>query len=281
MTEQNSGIDESKPSIARVYDYLLGGRENFPVDREIGDYFIRDLPGSSVMALINRRALVRAVGAMSDEGIRQFIDLGSGLPTADNVHQVAQRHDPATHVVYVDNDPTVLTHGRALLDADERTALIEADLGEPQTVHDHPDVRRLIDFDRPVGLLFSAILHHFNDADRPADLVRWWADRLPPGSLVYLSHFRSAPNPGADEAVRLAEQKLQSSFGRGHWRTDEEILALFGDLELLEPGLVPCPLWRPGAGDAASAAGDARPVADEVDLTVWERLISCGLARKP
>ncbi|MBD0692769.1 SAM-dependent methyltransferase [Streptomyces sp. CBMA123] len=270
MTDQSSGIDESKPSIARVYDYLLGGTDNFPVDREIGDYFLRDLPGSVAMAYANRQALVRAVGAMADDGVRQFIDMGSGLPTADNVHQVAQRHHPAARVAYVDDDPTVLDHGRALLAADDRTILVQADLREPESVRDHPDVQRLIDFDQPVGVVFSAVLHHLNDSERPADLVRWWAAEVPSGSLVYVSHFRS----GANEETRLVEQKLQDSFGRGRWRTDEEILALFGDLDLLPPGLVPCRLWRP---DPTAAEVPT----DEGDLTVWERLISCGLAGKP
>ncbi|MFD7455264.1 SAM-dependent methyltransferase [Kitasatospora sp. NPDC059827] len=265
MADDSSGIDRSKPSIARVYDYLLGGKDNFPVDREIGDFFLRDLPGSVAIAFANRRALVRAVGAMADDGIRQFIDMGSGLPTADNVHQVAQRHAPDAHVVYVDNDPMVLAHGRALLATDDRTAVAQADLRAPETIRQHPEVRRLIDFDRPVGVLFSAVLHHLNDDERPADVVRWWADRVAPGSLVYVSHFRS----GANEETRLAEQKLQGSLGRGRWRTDEELLGLFGGLELLEPGLEFCSSWRPDPGDGGTG-----------DLTVWERLISCGLARR-
>ncbi|MFD5463705.1 SAM-dependent methyltransferase [Kitasatospora sp. NPDC127059] len=270
MTDQSSGIDESKPSIARVYDYLLGGTDNFAVDRAIGDYFLRDLPGSVEIAFANRRALVRAVGAMADAGVRQFIDMGSGLPTADNVHQAAQRHDPAARVAYVDQDPTVLAHGRALLAADDRTALVQADLREPESVRDHPEVRRLIDFEQPVGVVFSAVLHHLNDSERPAELVRWWAERVPPDSLVYVSHFRS----GANEETRLSERKLQDSFGRGRWRTDEEILGLFGDLDLLQPGLVPCRLWRPEPVD-----GDVP--ADESDLTAWDQLICCGLARRP
>ncbi|MER7674541.1 SAM-dependent methyltransferase [Kitasatospora sp. NPDC096128] len=275
MTDDSSGIDESRPSIARVYDYLLGGKDNFAVDREIGDFFLRDLPGSVAIAFANRRALVRAVGAMADAGIRRFIDLGSGLPTADNVHQVAQRHAPDAHVVYVDHDPMVLAHGRALLATDDRTAVVQADLREPETIRQAPDVQRLIDFDQPVGLLFSAVLHHLNDDERPAELVRWWAERLPPGSLVYISHFRS----GANEETRLAERKLQDSFGRGRWRTDEEILGLFGDrLELLQPGLLPCRSWHP---QPASGEEAAEVLADEEELTVWDQLIACGLARRP
>ncbi|MEU3572629.1 SAM-dependent methyltransferase [Kitasatospora sp. NPDC036755] len=277
MTDRTTRIDQSKPSIARVYDYLLGGTDNYPVDREVGDFFLRDLPGSVAMPFANRRAMVRAVGAMARDGIRQFVDMGSGLPTAENVHQAAQRHGAGARVVYVDNDPTVLDHGRALLAGDPGTTLVAKDLLRPREIVDDPDVRRLIDFDEPVGVVFSAILHHVEDAERPADLVRWWTDRVPSGSLVYISHFRSAGDDGSEETARM-ERKLQESFGRGRWRTDEEILGLFGGLELLDPGLVPCSLWRP---EPAPGGGPGDVPADEGALSVWERLISCGLARKP
>ncbi|MEU8976590.1 SAM-dependent methyltransferase [Streptomyces monashensis] len=274
MADRTTEVDQSQPSIARVYDYLLGGKDNYAVDREIGDFFINDLPGSVAIASANRQALVRAVDAMARDGIRQFVDLGSGLPTADNVHQVAQRHSADARVAYVDSDPIVLAHGHALLATDDRTTVIQADLREPEEIYDHPEVRNLIDFDEPVGVVFSAVLHHLNDAERPADLVRWWMERVSSDSRVYISHFRS----GENEQTRLAEQKLQGSFGRGRWRTDEEVIGLFGDLELLEPGLVHCSLWRrePGPGD-----GDAEVDVHEGDLTVWEQLISCALARNP
>lgn len=161
MTDDRSALtDRSRPSIARVYDYLLGGEENYAVDREIGDFFLRDLPGSVAIAHANRRALVRAVGAMVREGVQQFVDMGSGLPTADNVHQVALRHAPGARVAYVDHDPTVLAHGRALLGSAGRSTLVQADLREPESIRDHPDVRRLIDFNEPVAVVFSAVLHH-------------------------------------------------------------------------------------------------------------------------
>lgn len=272
MTYEGSAIDPTKPSIARVYDYLLGGKDNYAVDREIGDVFKRDLPGSVAIAFANRAALTRAVGEIvRTTGIRQFIDLGSGLPTADNVHQVAQRNAPEARVVYVDIDPQVLVHGRALLEKDERTRVVAADVRDPEAVRDHPDTRELIDFDQPVAVMFSAILHHVNDDEDPAGLVRYWRDHVPSGSHFFVSHFRSGNNAETQEA----EKVLQQTFGRGRWRTDEELAALLDGLEILEPGVVPAPLWRPARSDNPWTDGGER------ELTVWEHLIAAALARKP
>ncbi|UGT43898.1 SAM-dependent methyltransferase [Nocardia yamanashiensis] len=274
MTGETVAVDVSIPSIARVYDYLLGGHDNYEADRRVGDFFINDLPGSVAIAHANRQALTRAVAAIAADGIDQFIDIGSGLPTVDNVHQVAQRHRPGAKVVYVDNDPIVLAHGRALLQTDDRTTVIQADLREPEAIAQHADVRRLIDFDKPVGVIFSAILHHLNDSEDPRELVRWWVDRVPAGSEFYISHFRT----GHNEETSAAEEKLQETFGRGRWRSDAEILALFGDdLEILPPGLTYCSRWRP----APAATGVDTIGVAERELTVWEHLIACVLARKP
>jgi hypothetical protein len=269
-----SDVDESqrKPSIARVYDYLLGGKDNYAVDRQIGDHFKINLPGSVAIAHSNRQVLVRAVRTMAEDGITQFLDMGSGLPTADNVHQVAQRHQPEARVVYVDNDPIVLTHGRALLAENAQTTVVQADVREPEVIRHHRDTERLIDFGRPVGIILNAILHHLNDDEDPAGVVRYWYEQVPSGSYFFISNFRSGHNTETEEA----EAKLQSTFGRGRWRTDEELRALFGDLELLEPGIVPAALWRPdGAAEGVTRVGTA-----DRELTVWEQLIAAGLARK-
>jgi SAM-dependent methyltransferase len=272
MTYEGSSIDPSKPSIARVYDYLLGGKDNYAVDREIGDVFKRDLPGSVAIAFANRSALTRAVGEIvKTTGIRQFIDLGSGLPTADNVHQVAQRYAPETKIVYVDNDPIVLAHGRALLAENDNTTVIQADLREPKSVFENEDTLRLIDFGKPVGVIFSATLHHVNDDEDPAGIVRYWRDQVPSGSYFFISHFRSGNNP----ETREAEKVLQQTFGRGRWRTDAEIASLLDGLEILEPGIVPAPLWRPDQTDTPWNNSGER------QLTVWEHLIAAALARKP
>lgn len=277
MTDQPQ-VDQTKPSIARVYDYLLGGKDNYAADREIGDFFIKDLPGSVDIAYANRNCLVRAVGEMAADGVYQFIDMGSGLPTVDNVHQVAQRHNANAHVVYVDNDPIVLAHGRALLETDNRTTVIQADIREAEAIRRHPDVQRLIDFEQPVAVIFSAILHHLNEDEKPSEIVRFWTEQIPSGSPVYISHFRS----GSTEETQAAEAKLQTTFGRGRWRTDEEILALFGDLEIQDPGLVPCSQWRPAAQQDDEDDEDIPRIGSAThELTVWEQLIAAALARKP
>ncbi|AJE43391.1 SAM-dependent methyltransferase [Streptomyces nodosus] len=271
MRDDGFSIDSTRPSIARVYDYLLGGKDNYAVDREVGDVFTRDLPGSVAIAFANRAALTRAVREITTTtGVRQFIDLGSGLPTVDNVHQVAQRHAPESRVVYVDNDPQVLVHGRALLEENDRTRVVPADVRDPEGIRTHPDTLELIDFDRPVAVMFSAVLHHVNDEEDPAAIVRHWRDQVPSGSYFFVSHFRSGDNPETAEAERV----LQETFGRGRWRTDEEIESLLEGLEILGPGIVPAPLWRPEPVDGPWSSGGER------ELTVWEHLIVAGLARK-
>ncbi|CCB78260.1 MULTISPECIES: SAM-dependent methyltransferase [Streptomycetaceae] len=276
MTDAIGEVDQTKPSIARVYDYLLGGKDNYAVDREIGDRFKNEMPGSVAIAYTNRRALVRAVRDIAlHTPIRQFIDVGSGLPTADNVHQVAQRHAPPTRVLYVDNDPIVLAHGRALLEENDLTGVIRADVRHPQVILDHAIASGLIDFGRPVAIILSAILHHINDDEDPRAVVRFWRDHVPSGSHFFISHFRS----GHNDETREAERVLQTTFGRGRWRTDQEIEALFDGLEILEPGILPAVLWRAGDPDddvsriGQESAGRAP--------TVWEQLIVAGLGRKP
>ncbi len=185
------------------------------------------------------------------------------------MHQVAQRYAPESRVVYVDTDPQVLVHGRALLEENDRTRVVPVDVRDPEQVRTRPETLELIDFGRPVAVMFSAILHHVNDDEDPAGIVRDWREHVPSGSYFFVSHFRSGNNPETAEA----EKVLQGTFGRGRWRTDEEIAALLDGLEILEPGVVPAPLWRPGTADG--------PWEGERELTVWERLIAAGMARKP
>ncbi|MFC4588769.1 SAM-dependent methyltransferase [Sphaerisporangium corydalis] len=245
-------IDTTKPSISRVYDYLLGGKDNFAVDREVGEMALRIAPDAKAAGQANRRFLRRVVRHLTAEaGIRQFLDLGSGLPSQGNVHEVAQEADPSARVVYVDNDPIVLAHGRAVLAAGGNTAVIQADVREPEAILRHPRVREFIDFSRPVGLLLFSILHHFNDDEDPAGVAATLRDALPSGSHVALSHFCNpgAAHPEAAEQALAAEKVFNDNLGTGRWRTREEILAYFGDLDVLEPGLVPLAEWRPEPGD--------------------------------
>jgi hypothetical protein len=261
--QQRPSFNPEVPSIARTYDYLLGGKDNYPADREIGDIFIRKFPAAAQIALDNRACLVRAVTHMAGQlGISQFIDLGSGLPTADNVHQVAQRADPGARVAYVDNDPIVLAHGRAMLAEDEFTVVVKADIRQPEQILSDPGIRGLIDFSRPVAVIASAVLHHLLDEEDPLGVIRAVRDAVPAGSCLFVSHFRTLndPDSAALEAVML------EAFGRGVWRTSEQIGEFFGDMRLTGPGIVPCAQWRPDA--------------DPGELTPYRRLIAAGLGLK-
>jgi hypothetical protein len=255
-------IDETKPSIARVYDAVLGGDHNFPVDRAIAAESLRIVPEIGDVGRYNRAVLGRGVRYMAQAGIRQFLDLGSGLPTVQNTHQVAQAAAPDSRVAYVDIDPIVLAHGRELLAADDRAAVIMADLRDPGSVLEHPQVNRLIDFDQPVGLMLLGVIHHLNDEEDPAGIVQSYLDAIPQGSYLFLTHF-CATSPEA----ALLEKALLTDLGTGRFRTLEEITAYFDGLEPVEPGVTYLPQWRPD-----------EPV--EPPLTVGQSLMAGGLARK-
>ncbi|MEV0999160.1 SAM-dependent methyltransferase [Nonomuraea sp. NPDC050202] len=249
------GIDTTKPNVSRVYDFMLGGKDNYEADRWMAHLALEVAPDAPEAARANREFLGRVVRFLAAEaGVRQFLDIGSGLPTQGNVHEIAQSAAPGTRVVYVDNDPIVLVHGRALLAVDEgSTTVVEADLRDPDAIIGDPEVRRLIDFDRPVGLLMFAILHHLTDEEDPAGIAARLVDHLAPGSYLAVSHFHN-PGMAYPEVSRqafAAEKIFNETLGTGRWRTREEILACFDGLDLLEPGLVPLPEWRPGSGDRA------------------------------
>ncbi|MBO4273134.1 SAM-dependent methyltransferase [Microbispora triticiradicis] len=263
-------MDTSKPSIARVYDFFLGGKDNFAIDRQIGEATLKIAPDAPAAGRSNRAFLRRVVRYLAAEaGIRQFLDIGSGLPTQGNVHQVAQAAAPESRVVYVDNDPIVLVHGRALLATNGSTTVIEADIRDPESILNHPGVRDLIDFKQPVALLLFAILHHLNDHEDPHAIAARFRDALPSGSYLALSHFHN-PGPSMPEVsaqATTAEKLFNENLGTGRWRTHDEIVAYFGDMELLEPGVVPLAEWRPDPGEP-------------VDRGITYHTFVGGLARK-
>ncbi|UOE21851.1 SAM-dependent methyltransferase [Thermobifida halotolerans] len=258
------GIDPNVPSIARAYDYSLGGKDNFPIDRALVDQMEQQYPGVKEVSVHNRRTLVRLVRHMAGAGIAQFIDLGSGLPTAQNTHQVAQEVNPDARVVYIDNDPVVLAHGRALLAENGNTAVATADFLSPDEVLSTPEVKKLIDFDRPVGLMLIAVLHHIPDAADPAGMVRRYVDALPAGSMVAITSWTYTGLQVQKDITDMAREAL----GVGYARTPQEIRTFFGDLELVEPGLVFHALWRPDT-----------PV-DPGNLNPYEQFMMAGLGVK-
>ncbi|GGM25971.1 SAM-dependent methyltransferase [Micromonospora yangpuensis] len=242
------GVDITRPSIARVYDYYLGGKDNFEVDRQAAQMALRVTPDGPEAGRACRAFLRRSVRYLAAEaGIRQFLDLGSGLPTQGNVHEIAHEVDPDARVVYVDNDPMALTHGRALLADARTTTVVGADARQPEELLAQLHDRNLIDFDRPVGLLLLAILHHLHDDDDPAGVARRLVAALPAGSYLAISHFHDPGDaqPEVSQRAREVEKVFNETLGTGRWRTREEIMGFFGGLELLPPGLVPLAEWRP------------------------------------
>lgn len=271
-------INTSEPSVARCYDYMLGGKDNFAVDRELGDKAVELVPEMPQVCRDNRELLIRVVRYMSRVGIDQFLDIGSGLPTMENTHQAAQRLNPDASVVYVDNDPIVLAHGRAILEENPHTTVLDADMRDADAVFSAKPCRDLLASDRPVGLLLLAIIHHLNDEEDPAGMVRAYLDRLPSGSMVAISHFYTPVEELQeldaeigqelfDKASRTERLLMREGAGTGRFRTRAELAALFGDTEFIEPGLTHPPLWWP----------DGPPPYLGAD----QRLLLCGVARKP
>ncbi|MFG1609457.1 SAM-dependent methyltransferase [Actinoplanes sp. NPDC049265] len=241
------GIDASVAHPARRYNYLLGGKDNFAADRESADEFVRQFPTVRLAARENRGMLQRAVRFLAAErGIRQFLDIGTGLPTADNTHEVAQRVAPESRIVYVDNDPLVMTHARALLTSAKqgRTAYLEADLRNPEAILE--DARETLDLSRPVGLVLVAVLHFIQGDGAALPLVRRLLEPLAPGSYVIVTHATHAfatPEQLAGYMQRRAEGQYDL-WARGR----DEIAELFEGLNLEEPGIVPISEWRPEPG---------------------------------
>jgi SAM-dependent methyltransferase len=258
-------VDTTKPSIARVYDYVLGGKDNFAVDRAACEGFLRLVPEARQVALDNRAVLRRAVRYLvAEAGIRQIVDIGSGLPTVGNVHEIAHQTDPNVRVVYVDRDPIVLAHARALLANNDNTAVITADLMDQESIFEHPVTRGYIDAGEPFAILASAILHHLTDDQDPAGVAAGLRGRLPSGGYLLVTNFYDNGDPRA----RLLERSLQESgVTPGRFRTYAEQIGYFEGLELVEPGLV--------------CANDWRPDQDTLEDSPVHDLYCAGLGRKP
>jgi hypothetical protein len=238
-------VDTSRPSAARVYDYALGGTDNYQVDRQALDALEDLLPGVFAEARSNRRYLERVVSYLAGEcGIRQFIDNGSGLPTQRNVHQVAKKANPDARVVYIDKDPVVLRHHKAsaLLAADNSTAFILEDARNTDRVLGHPETRRLINFDEPVAVLYLSFLQIIPDADDPWGLVRRMMDRVAPGSYLAISHAASDDAETLRTVNAFMAKITEGHFGR--FRETAEVRAFFDGLQIVDPGLVRAAAWR-------------------------------------
>jgi hypothetical protein len=255
-------FDTSVAHVARVYDYWLGGKDNFAADRAAGDQAIQAFPNIPLSARANRAYQARVVRFLAGEaGIRQFLDIGTGIPTANHTHQVAQSVAPESRVVYVDNDPVVLLHARALLASHPAgaTDYVDADLRDPQKILD--DAKRLLDFGRPVAVMLMAILQHIDDEHDPYAIVATLMDAVPPGSYLALSH--PASDIDAEAMAKMANVLNQMMAEKVTFRNRDAVAGFFDGLELVEPGLVQASKWRPtsemeAASPAALWAGVAR-----------------------
>lgn len=260
-------IDTSVAHAARVYDYWLGGKDNFAADRALGDAMVHAIPTLPVMARANRAFLDRAVRYLAAEaGVRQFLDIGPGIPTAGNTHEVAQQVAPESRVLYVDHDPLVLAHARALMTGSPQgqTEFIMADLREPKAILADPALPKTLDLDQPVALMLVAILMYFHDSDDPHGMVSTLLDAMPSGSYLAISHPTADFNPqavaGAVAAATAAGITLVP-------RTQAEVASFFAGLELVEPGVVPLLAWHPDES-----------IAGEDPNSVW---YYGGIGRKP
>ncbi len=261
---QVADLRMDRPTPARMYDYFLGGKDNFEVDREAAAAVDAALGKTVTFDIVweNRRFLQRVTRWLANAGVDQFLDIGTGLPTQGNVHEIAQQVNPDAHVVYVDNDPIVLAHGRALLATNKTTTIITADAREPAGILAHPDTNALIDFSRPVAVLAVALFHFITDEENPAGLLAKFMDAVPSGSYLALSHLTTDGPPA--EGVARTEAAYEKATSPIVFRPRIAIESFFSGLDLVEPGIVRPWQWHPG--------DDGSPETD------W---LFAGVARKP
>jgi len=235
-------VDPEVPSVARVYDYLLGGGHNFAADRQFAEQLVAMLPGTRQIATMGRAFLRRVVLFLNSAGVHQFLDIGSGIPTVGNVHELAQQADPEARVVYVDIDPVAVAHSRLILEGDPRTVAIEADLTDPCSVLGHPDARRVLDFSQPIGLLLLGVLNFLPDDRDPNRLLAQYRDALAPGSYIAMSNVTADIRP---DEIHAALELMKKGGNQFYPRTREQFTSFFDGLELVKPGVVTFPRWRP------------------------------------
>jgi len=246
-----AGISLDQPSSARVWDYFLGGSHNFDVDRRVAEQAIAFKPDMPELARQVRMFLRRAVRTAAAAGIGQYLDIGAGVPTMGPVHEAARELVPSARVVYVDHDPVAVAHGRALLAGDPDAAFIQADARAPESILDHPELRALIDFDRPVAVLLCSLLHFVSDEDDPRAVVATLREAMAPGSYLIVQHASHDGQSG--DIIKMLQMWNANSPEPMYWRTHDEIESLFEGFVILEPGVVQLPLWRPDAEDRERA----------------------------
>jgi SAM-dependent methyltransferase len=239
------GIDLTAPSVSRMYDFYLGGSHNFEADRDAARRAIEAFPGIPKIAQANRAFMRRAVRYALSQGVTQFLDIGSGIPTFGNVHEVARAGDDEARVVYVDSDPVAVAHSRAVLRDEDRVDIVPADLRAPAGILDSEPVGRLLDLGRPVALLLVAVLHFLDDADKPYERVAELRDALAPGSLLVLTHASTDAGPATTEQGARVSDVYRRGGSSLVMRNEAEIARFFAGFELVEPGVVPMPDWRP------------------------------------
>ncbi len=242
-TEDFGGLPQDKPSVARMYDYFLGGAHNFEVDRNAAEQALKIYPDGARVMQANRAFLRRAVTFLVAQGLSQFLDIGSGIPTVGNVHEVAQRANPATHVVYVDIDPVAVAHGKTILTDTHNATVVQADARLPGYILTHPEVLRLLDFRAPIVVLLVALLHFIIDDEDAYDLVHHLRDALAPGSYIVITHVTDENVPR--DVVEQSEKLYARSTTPATFRTRARIAKFFDGFDLVDPGLVYVPLWHP------------------------------------
>ena len=266
MTSEDPLADRlqlDRPHSARVWNFLLGGKDNYAADREAGEMIVQMFPDIALLARLQRRFLVRAVRYLTEEaGIRQFLDVGTGLPTVDNTHEVAQRIAPESRIVYVDNDPLVLVHAQALLTStpEGACAYLEADVRDPERILEV--AAQTLDFSKPIALTMLGILGQIPDSDEPEAVIGRFLDALPPGSYLALSDGTDT-NAALNQAISVYNANSASSY---HLRGPERIEAFFDGLEVIEPGIVPTSQWHPEPVDVGRDPSDVDAI--------------CGIGRK-